>query len=194
MPDFRLMQSANCIRAIDLGGKPRVVKIVRVTQGEYKARSKKDKDKRMPDVWFEGWNVPLGANATNCKMIFQLLGTRITEQWIGRCIEIYPTTTEAYSHDTGRVETMDCIRVSPRLPKEDRGPQQRPAPQQPQARGSAPQQARQPSAPQPSPAAQYHADEAAKHGGDDRGVPPPAPPMTDDERREIERQEREQNR
>lgn len=144
MPDYRLMQSSDCLRAVDLGGKPRVVTIVKVTQGKYTSRNKGEKDKNMPDLWFREFEVPLGANSTNCKSIFQLFGTRITEEWVGRTIEIYPTTTEVYDRVAKRMETKECIRVTNRLPKEDRGPQQRrqPAPpqqrQQPLARGTAP--------------------------------------------------------
>lgn len=181
MPHWRLMTSSDSLRAIDLLGKTWIVTIVRVTQGKYRAgdeqkpgeesqRPKRKGPKLLPDLWFDKFDKPYGSCPTNSAQIEKLTGSDNTEDWVGRTIEIYPTMVDAF----GRRKL--AIRVSPKLPKEDRGPQRR-APQQPQARGSAPQQ------PQPP----------------DRTAPPvddrqPPPPMTDDERREIERQEREQNR
>lgn len=149
MPDYRKMMSSDRLRAVDLDEKPRVVTIARVTQGTYAPNENQKKPKRMPDIHFREFEVPLGANSTNCKAIAKLLGSKNTDDWIGRSIELYPTTTEAWG------ETKDCIRVSNRLPQADRGPQRRaPAqqrPQQPPARGTAPP-ARSESPPPPPPA------------------------------------------
>lgn len=78
------------------------------TAGEERQRSKKD---RCPVLYFEGKELGFVVNKTNGKTIAGMYGTK-TEQWIGKKITLYPTTTKF-----GR-EIVDCIRVRPTVPKE----------------------------------------------------------------------------
>lgn len=116
MPDWRALTSSDCLRAFDLGGKPRLVTIKRVTQGKYGKAEKGRKEKRLPDIYFDEYDAPLGSCPTNSKQISKLLGTTVTEEWIGRKIVLYPTEVEAFG------ATKEAIRVDPRLPKADPGP------------------------------------------------------------------------
>jgi len=54
---------------------------------------------------------PMAAGATVCKTIAKLFGTNDVEQWAGKSIVLYRTTTE---NSEG---TVECIRVRPHLPK-----------------------------------------------------------------------------
>ncbi len=54
---------------------------------------------------------PMAAGATVCKTIAKLYGTNDVEQWAGKAIVLFKTTTE------NAEGTVDCIRVRPYLPK-----------------------------------------------------------------------------
>ena len=111
MPHWRLLMTSDKLHAADLQGRDCTVEIERVTQGEY--TDNKGKKVKKPDLWFKGKSKPLGLNATNAKTIARLLGSNNTEQWIGKAITLYPTTTDAYG------EQVECIRVRPKLPSTD---------------------------------------------------------------------------
>lgn len=108
MPHFKSMYDRDYLYAFDLKGKDCTVTIEKVTQGVLsngKKKSKKplcyfreSKDKR-----------PMALNATNGKAIAGMYGPN-TEDWVGKRITIFPTTTEMAG------ETVDCIRVRPRIP------------------------------------------------------------------------------
>jgi hypothetical protein len=99
------------LHAADLQGRDHVVVIERVTQGEYTDHDGKRVLK--PDVHFRGKKKPLGLNSTNARTIAKLFGSNKTEDWLGKAITIYPTTTMAFG------EEHECIRVRPRLPSKD---------------------------------------------------------------------------
>lgn len=133
--DYRVMLSSDHLRAVDLLEKSRLVTIVKVTQGEYEARERGKKPKRMPDVHFAEYpNQPLGCNSTNGKAIARLLGSTHVEDWIGRKIVIKPELVDAFG------EQKLAIRVDPRLPKADPGPRKN-------HRGTPPQTNRQAAVP-----------------------------------------------
>lgn len=111
MPHWRLLMTSDKLHAADLQGRDCVVVIERVTQGEYTDHDGKRVLK--PDVHFRGKKKPLGLNSTNARTISKLLGSNKTEDWHGKAITIYPTTTMAFG------EEHECIRVRPRLPSKD---------------------------------------------------------------------------
>lgn len=91
-----------------LAGADRVLRISAIRAGQLVGE--KGRKTRKPMICFDGVDLPLAANVTNCKMIAKLLGTAVIEEWVGRWITLYPTTT------TMDGETYECIRVRPKLP------------------------------------------------------------------------------
>jgi hypothetical protein len=85
-----------------------VVTIERVTGGEVTGDGGKKNKK--PICKFVGKEKKLALNVTNCKTIAALYGND-TNDWAGKRIALYPTTTNAKSG-----ETVECIRVRPREP------------------------------------------------------------------------------
>lgn len=111
-----LQEERKNLYAEHLGGADRVLRIVAVRGGE--VMGEKGRKTRKPFICFDGVEQPLAANITNCKMIAKLLGTANVDEWVGRWITLYPTTT------TKDGETFECIRVRPKLPtppKEGKG-------------------------------------------------------------------------
>jgi len=92
----------------DLQGREVTVVIERVVQGELTGQQGKLAKK--PVVFFKGKAKPLALNITNIKTIGAMYGSFRAEDWIGKAITLYPTTTNFGS------ETRDCIRVRPKKP------------------------------------------------------------------------------
>lgn len=107
MPDYRTMFDRDYISHFDLDGKEVTVTISRVAAGELTANGGKKTKK--PVVFFEGAEKGLALNKTNGKTIAGLYGTK-TEDWIGKRITMFTTTTSFGS------EVMDCIRIKPGIP------------------------------------------------------------------------------
>ena len=109
MPHWKSMMDREYMFAFDLKGKDVTVTIERVSAGELTALGGRKSKK--PLCWFkEGREKkPLALNSTNCKAIAAMYGND-TEQWIGKRIVIYPTTTQMAG------ETVECIRVRPQIP------------------------------------------------------------------------------
>jgi hypothetical protein len=105
--DYRAMFDRDYIGSWDLGGKDITVTISKVSAGELTAQGGRKSKK--PIVWFAGKEKGLVLNKTNAKAIAGMDGTD-TRQWVGKLVTIYPTTTSMGS------ETVDCIRVRPRVP------------------------------------------------------------------------------
>src|SRR5207247_10264717 len=101
MPHYKSFYDRDYVFAFDLHGKDVTVVISKVTAGKLVAMGGRETKK--PLVFFEGKEKPLALNATNGKTIAALYGTE-TDNWIGRPITIYPTTTQMDG------ETVDCIR------------------------------------------------------------------------------------
>lgn len=109
MPHWRTLQDEKeFLYAFDLQGKEVVVTIERVTGGEVTGEGGKKSKK--PVCKFVGKEKKLALNVTNCKTIATLYGNE-TNDWAGKRIALYPTTTNAKSG-----ETVECIRVRPREP------------------------------------------------------------------------------
>ena len=54
---------------------------------------------------------PFIVNRTNAKMITKLVGSPYIEDWAGRTVTVYATTTQVAG------DTVECLRVRPELPK-----------------------------------------------------------------------------
>ena len=109
MPDYRTMFDRDYISHFDLDGKEVTVKIVSVKAGELTANGGKKTKK--PVIYFEGAERGLALNKTNSKTIAGLYGNK-TEDWIGKRITMFTTTTSFGG------EVMDCIRIKPQIPAE----------------------------------------------------------------------------
>lgn len=108
MPDFRTMFDKDYLYAFMLNGREVTVEIAKVQGGQIKGDGGKSSKK--PICHFKGKDKPLALNVTNCKTIAAMYGNN-TDQWIGKRITIYPTTT-----DFGG-KTVDCIRVRQGIPR-----------------------------------------------------------------------------
>lgn len=122
MSDYRSMYDRDYIYAFDLNGRDHVVIIARVQAGELTAAGGRKSKK--PIIFFEGKEKGFALNKTNGKTIAAMYGNDTTE-WLGKRIVIFPTTTSMGG------ETVDCIRVRPRPPADDRGQARRPTRAQP---------------------------------------------------------------
>lgn len=125
MPHWKSMTERDWLFAFDLQGKDVTLTIDKVEAGQVTGTGGKKSKK--PVVHFrEGQNKkPLALAVTNCKAIATLYGNE-TEDWVGKRITLYPTTT------TFGGEVVECIRVRPVKPP-DKGA--RPAEREPGADG-----------------------------------------------------------
>jgi hypothetical protein len=108
MTHYKAMMESPYVGAWDLNGKDVTVTIAKVERGTVKSKEKPKGDKK-PLIYFAGKAKPLVANVTNCKTIAGMYGTQV-EEWIGKRITLFATTTESGG------QTVDCIRVRPRVP------------------------------------------------------------------------------
>lgn len=108
MVDFRSLYDRDYIYAFDLGGRDVTVKIAKVEAAVLTGSG--GRKTRKPVVYFDGKEKGLALCKTNAKTIATLYGND-TEKWVGRSVTLYPTTTMF------GVETVDCIRVRPVVPK-----------------------------------------------------------------------------
>lgn len=106
--DVRAALDKDFLYSYDLQGRDVTVVIERVAQGTLVGQQGKKSKK--PVVFFKGKSKPLALNVTNIKTIAALYGSFRAEDWIGKAITIYPTTTNFGS------ETKDCIRVRNKRP------------------------------------------------------------------------------
>lgn len=107
MPHWKSMTDRDYIFSFDLAGRDVTVTIRKVVAGEITGQ--KGKKNKKPIAFFEGKEKGLALNATNCKTIAALYGND-TDGWVGKRITLFPTTTEMGG------ETVDCIRIRPRIP------------------------------------------------------------------------------
>jgi len=116
-----LFDASEFLFAHDLNGKDVTVQIEKVTAGQI--QGEKGRKNKKPVVAFRGKSKRLALNKTNSRVIAKLYGNDV-EQWAGKWITIYPTTT-----DFGG-ETVECIRVRPRVPQAPKpgAPQSEPEP------------------------------------------------------------------
>lgn len=123
MPDVRTMFDKQFLYAYDLLGKDWTVTIERVVGGEVTGDGGQKTKK--PILYFKGTKKGLVCNITNARTIAGLYGGSFkTEDWVGKRITLYPTTTTR-----GR-DTVECIRIRPMVPKgKDAPPPAPPAPE-----------------------------------------------------------------
>jgi hypothetical protein len=93
--------------AYDLEGREVTIQIEKAFGGEL--IGDKGRKSKKPMIKFVGKDKKLALNKTNGKAIAKLYGTN-TDDWAGKWITIYPTTTEFGG------ETVDCIRIKPFAP------------------------------------------------------------------------------
>lgn len=106
MPDYRSMFDRDYIGAWDLKGRDVTVTIVKVEAR--KLRNQKNTATK-PIIFFERAEKGFACNKTNGKTIAELYGAD-TDQWLGKSITLYATTT------TFGGDTVPCIRVRNRIP------------------------------------------------------------------------------
>lgn len=108
--DVRKLFDKAYIYAYDLEGRDVTVEIVKVTGGTLVGTGGKTNKK--PVVFFRGTEKGLALNITNARVIAGLYGNSFkSEDWIGKRITLYPTTTTFGS------QTVDCIRIRNMVPK-----------------------------------------------------------------------------
>lgn len=61
--------------------------------------------------YFTDSDLPMVLNKTNCRIIEKMYGTDKIEDWIGKQIVVYKTTTKM------KGETVECLRIRDYLPK-----------------------------------------------------------------------------
>jgi hypothetical protein len=103
------MMERDFMFAFDLQGKDVTVTIDRVVGGELTGPGGKKSKKPLCYFRESKSGKPLALNSTNCKAIAGLYGNDV-EVWSGKRITLYPTTTQMGG------ETVDCIRVRPKVP------------------------------------------------------------------------------
>src|SRR5678815_2470258 len=110
--DVRSMYDKEFLYSYDLQGRDVTLTIARVTQGKLVGQGGKSNKK--PVVYFkEGTSDPpkgLGLNITNARVIAAMYGGFDVDKWIGKKITLYPATTTFGS------QTVDCIRIRPKIP------------------------------------------------------------------------------
>jgi len=115
-----LFDPSGFLFAHDLNGKDVTVQIEKVMAGQI--QGEKGRKNKKPVVSFRGKSKRLALNKTNSKIIAKLYGNDV-EQWAGKWITIYPTTT-----DFGG-ETVECIRIRTRVPQAPKAGAQHPEPE-----------------------------------------------------------------
>lgn len=109
MPDVRKMYEKDFLYAYDLEGRDVTVTIERVAAGTLTGKGGKSNKK--PVLYFKGSKKGLGLCITNARTINALYGSFNSDDWIGKKITLYPTTT------TFGADTVECIRIRNVIPK-----------------------------------------------------------------------------
>lgn len=108
--DVRSLFDKAYLYAYDLQGKDVTVTISKVTGGTLTGKGGKSNKK--PVVFFQGKEKGLALNITNARTIAAMYGNSFrSEDWIGKRITLYPTTT------TFGPDTVECIRIRPTIPR-----------------------------------------------------------------------------
>ena len=106
--DVRSMFDKAYLYSYDLQGKDVTVVIAKVTPGTLVGQ-KGEKTKK-PVLFFRGKEKGLALNITNARTIAAIYGGFNVQDWIGKPITLYPTTT------TFGPNTVECIRIRPKKP------------------------------------------------------------------------------
>ena len=106
--DYRALYERLYLGAFELLGQDVTVKIAKVEGATLVSEGNKKSKK--PVLSFDGKDKKLALCKTNSKTIAAMYGND-TEQWIGRYITIFPTTTH-FGKDV-----VECIRIRPTVPQ-----------------------------------------------------------------------------
>lgn len=132
--DVRSMFDKQYLYAYDLQGRDVTVTISKVVGGTLVGQGGKKNKK--PILFFRGKEKGLGLNITNARTIASMYGNSFrSEDWIGKRITLYATTTTFGS------QTVECIRIRPTIPGakvQDAPPDPPAAPSDGDDRGDAP--------------------------------------------------------
>jgi hypothetical protein len=109
--DVRKMYDSTLVYAWDLEGTDVTVTIRDVEARELTSAGGKSNKK--PVLYFQGSKKGLALNKTNMRIIAGMYGYK-GDEWIGKRVTLYPTTTDM----GGR--TVDCVRIRPGIPPENR--------------------------------------------------------------------------
>jgi hypothetical protein len=109
MAHWKSLMDRDFIFAFDLNGKDVTLTIDRVTGGELTGPGGKKSKKPLCYFRETKSGKPLALNATNCKTIAAMYGNE-TDAWAGKRVTLFPTQTQMGG------ETVDCIRVRPKVP------------------------------------------------------------------------------
>jgi hypothetical protein len=107
MAHWKSFYDKEFLYSFDLDGKDITVTIEKVTGGEVIGEGGKKSKK--PMLHIVGTKKRLALNVTNGKTIETLYGKDV-QNWKGKRVTLFPSTTKFGS------ETMDCIRVRPKIP------------------------------------------------------------------------------
>ena len=112
---WELMFDSNFMRWFHLNGWPALMKIKSCVRQELTMQGG-IKNKR-PVITFENVNSkitdlkPLVMNKTNMGAIARILDSNKPNEWKGKEVVLYPTTTEMYDKTLKKMVTRDCIRI-----------------------------------------------------------------------------------
>lgn len=105
--DYRFLYDEKWLKCYHLQGKPAVVTIEGISGAELVGDG--GQKSRKPALKLKGKELPFAICKTDGKTLGSAFG-RDPRGWIGKTIELYPTTTRRGS------ETVECIRI--RIPRE----------------------------------------------------------------------------
>ena len=94
------------LSAVDLEDKPHVVVISEVKSEPFKDRETGE-TKQKPILYFQGKKKKLTLNMTNIISCEQIIGSGDSDAWVGKSIELFPTTCLL------KGDITPCIRVRP---------------------------------------------------------------------------------
>lgn len=106
---FEALFNSTYLRWFDLNGSAHVVTIQKVVRDVELTMRGGKKDKK-PIIHFAERNKPLVMNKTNMRSIADLHGVQ-PSKWIGKQVELYPSTTDMYDTDLRKMVTRECIRI-----------------------------------------------------------------------------------
>lgn len=104
----KMMDEKEHLYAFDLDGRDVTLTIESVSAGEL--TGDQGRKTKKPIATFKETKKKLALNNTNCKTIVQLYGSNEVNDWAGKRITLFPTTTQFGG------ETKDCIRIRPVIP------------------------------------------------------------------------------
>lgn len=106
---WKQLVNLDYIGAYSLNGQDLSVEITNVEVRRVKGEGGKEEDCTVADL--KGQK-PMIINRTNAKSITKLYGSPFIEDWVGKIITIFPTTTKVAG------DIVECVRIRPVVPKE----------------------------------------------------------------------------